>query len=1262
MDRTIETPVPNKTGKKQTTNHTPINGEDLGDFSDSDDVFTRAHFDEKSLLLEEPQEKPPLINSAIYTLSRVSPFQRLAETALVKWYLSEWRLLTHRNLVLDTPDSHANSIKINAFFQGIEFFNEKIWGSFFSALLAHDFIQYARYPDQRFGNTLTNIPFTFWRSLNQETLSTFLVTNPLRNGAPFFLPWYAGTLLGGSLLSALTNLVAHYVNHFYVESIDLDLTTKTYDPSLTRHDILSILLAAEHQLVEKRLIQSASLLQDPDQALQDLKDKRTHTIELIESIAYNSGIPASYYAFSLLANRLDSMRASSSENVDLDLTNGDIRERKQIKTILEFSSDRRFDIRGILASYFLWSTGEYQRFYEDAWTKTAAALSKEILLFFPYLAFKFYVKARLIEAISRSIASSIYHVYQKRDCEQQGKQLVFMPQVGREACLVCPDWKNVSYRDMNDPQRCLNAFLSHPRSDLELLAALEKLIHFNLSHLDLSHQNWPAWNVSVFNTSLRLFQNISTRPVSSVNLSAPIMRNNPLSNEFASVLQSFFQAIPIEQLDLSNQLIGNNASEVIYPSVNPAIQQLFLSRTLFSSHDESLTVLSTVIPLWKNLTVLDLSHNQFNARSFSDLLKVLTVTHLYLRESIHHQPDLDALNALPASLKVLDLSNNDFSNLNLSSLANPIANGSLTTVAFSNTNMKDQGVCQLTALIPSNQTGTVGRAIDLTSNHLTAASTPCLVRLVGAGFTTLTIPDNHLTDQGLFRLSRDPSFVAVQILDISKNDITDQGFIAFAPHISQNLTSLRAALNSLSVLGMDYLAPALVNMIEIDLSHNALGDEGTNTLFSALLSNNATQVQIIRLAQNHMTGFNREAMIAYLNTEPSLSILDLADNPFRTVALEEIIEAFANTSLQDIDLSRTGFTDVHAKTLGNILPLAKNLSTLRLSKNLIHDQGGLNLALPLFGSVPGKGTIGNLTLSNDLTWAISQANATSQVKALIVDHNAIGNEGGRALCRASLPAHLEYLDLQDNPIDKVDLNTCATSSGERSLAIPVIYRVIYRSCQGIRLPVNDFLSLIFQTTEDLIGDLSLSDITCLSAASFYAFRQEIYERISLTLPKTMKQRCDEWLSTKGMQLIDEILMMVLRHRLGPRYSYVLETLSLSKQQYTERALTHPEPRKRDALDKTGDIAYAIGHSFFVLGAAALAFSFIVSITENPTVGLMVLPLLFKWRDIERRISQGYQRHGFFGAAEGALDGIAFSAPGGRMIEQTLRSNEHTIRQ
>jgi Ran GTPase-activating protein (RanGAP) involved in mRNA processing and transport len=196
---------------------------------------------------------------------------------------------------------------------------------------------------------------------------------------------------------------------------------------------------------------------------------------------------------------------------------------------------------------------------------------------------------------------------------------------------------------------------------------------------------------------------------------------------------------------------------------------------------------------------------------------------------------------------------------------------------------------------------------------------------------SLNLSHNALGSDGLWKLAeRFPLLVNLQSLDLSYNQILDDGGLEVAKHLVKSLNNLKVlnlAGNEIHDTGMQGLAVALArsNVTELYLNDNQISEVGAQAF-----------------AENVLSSLHLEKEDENEN-QPSpattLRVIDLSSNQIKSDGCSAIAEALArgDHAVQSLNLANNSIDDEGAGNFVEILDDIPTLQTLQLSGNTISE-------------------------------------------------------------------------------------------------------------------------------------------------------------------------------------------------------------------------------------------------------------------------------------------------------------------------------------
>eukprot|EP00892_Ulva_mutabilis_P007902 jgi/Ulvmu1/5484/UM023_0020.1 len=268
-----------------------------------------------------------------------------------------------------------------------------------------------------------------------------------------------------------------------------------------------------------------------------------------------------------------------------------------------------------------------------------------------------------------------------------------------------------------------------------------------------------------------------------------------------------------------------------------------------------------------------------------------------------------------------------------------------------------------------------GHLITVDAERKLRTEAACLLRRLARDGGALILRDQALTDRHAVVLAstvaaRPAAFAAVEILDLSRNALSDAGLAALAPVLHgralPRLTALVLSRNMLRAPSAARLADALLRttrglagtLRRLCVSDNLLGDEGVAELLNAA-SENVAQLEVLELRG---CGAACAARAAACISLPLLSHLRHLDLSWSTLGSHGSGRAAAmlgalgrglaeNTSIRTLDLSHCSLHDrAAADAIAHALAHNTTLGTLLIAGNGIDGDCALRIAAGLAGN------------------------------------------------------------------------------------------------------------------------------------------------------------------------------------------------------------------------------------------------------------------------------------------------------------------------
>ena len=216
--------------------------------------------------------------------------------------------------------------------------------------------------------------------------------------------------------------------------------------------------------------------------------------------------------------------------------------------------------------------------------------------------------------------------------------------------------------------------------------------------------------------------------------------------------------------------------------------------------------------------------------------------------------------------------------------------------------------------------------LDLSNNQISDEGATALAQAM-KGNTTLQrlyLDNNQISDEGATALAQAiKGNTTLHRLDLDNNQISDEGATALAQAMKGNTTLPRLSLrcNKISDEGVTALAQAMdgnTTLQRLDLYNNQISDEGATALAHALKGN--TTLQRLGLSHNLIGDEGATALAHAMDGNTTLQLLDLDNNQISDEGATALAHALeGNTSLQELYLSSNQISDEGVTALGSLL-------------------------------------------------------------------------------------------------------------------------------------------------------------------------------------------------------------------------------------------------------------------------------------------------------------------------------------------------------
>ena len=220
-----------------------------------------------------------------------------------------------------------------------------------------------------------------------------------------------------------------------------------------------------------------------------------------------------------------------------------------------------------------------------------------------------------------------------------------------------------------------------------------------------------------------------------------------------------------------------------------------------------------------------------------------------------------------------------------------------------------------------------------------------------------------------------------------------------------------------------------ISLQVLDVSFNAICDDGAEALAEALHTNNS--LQVLNVSNNVISVDGAKALAEALHVNKTLKTLHLYDNKIGVEGAVSLSEALVhNYTLQELDVSDNVINVAGAKALAEALHVNKSLKVLLLEATNIDPEGAVSLSEALVHNH----TLQELDVScnhigvNGARALAEALHTNNSLQVLAVAWNGISEDGAKALAEALHTNNsLQVLGVSENEIG--DTGTKALAEG-----------------------------------------------------------------------------------------------------------------------------------------------------------------------------------------------------------------------------------------
>lgn len=209
-------------------------------------------------------------------------------------------------------------------------------------------------------------------------------------------------------------------------------------------------------------------------------------------------------------------------------------------------------------------------------------------------------------------------------------------------------------------------------------------------------------------------------------------------------------------------------------------------------------------------------------------------------------------------------------------------------------------------------------SLDISGNSVGKAGLAALARMIQNSSRLKKLNISQCKIQGVNGVKDFINALAhnhcLQVLDLSYNEISDEGSACFENVLARNTTlkSLDISFNNISFVGMEAFGNGLTEtetLEELNLAWNGLGDTGAFCIGSVLSDN--TSLIMLDISHNHISLVGIEDIADSLGNNSTLVVLKTGRNPFLThgagLLLDALLQENSKSSLRELVLDGIAF-------------------------------------------------------------------------------------------------------------------------------------------------------------------------------------------------------------------------------------------------------------------------------------------------------------------------------------------------------------------
>lgn len=1129
------------------------------------------------------------------------------------------------------------AIKIEGFIAGAKFFSEFLWPITFSGLLSHDLLCYFLYPENRFG-------IKAWEILagianNQQTLSVSLNSNV----------WWFSILLGTPLFIGIVEAFLHRRNWAYFKHERDEL--KVENGFIKAREMMLRIEAAA------KWLRYVSYDRPNRQKIRDLVDELLQIHWRAKGFLRLCCCASFAKIFSALEEEdllrlenfgvdisdLRAMRRDMNLHLTLDLSDNSFFRNSSLSSYVSLNNDASYVlqspqdevqfsrffklIKNFYVNYLLWTLGRPNNRYVEP-------------LFWLYNFAVSYAKARLYMSLLQFCYEEFKHFSAWYDCSYTSNKIFTYvpPTIDEYDCTICGDFPHMNPHDVYGGQTCLDGALKIERNASDVVKIITRVMPYDVNSLDLSHQNWRLWNATLLESALTEFaQGMNGKEVLRFDFSQNRFSFNYSNNTFALVLANFFANVVAKNMNLENSFPDDATASIALNGMS-SNSNLRITIEIFNLRKnnlgtESAKSLALVLPCFVRTEILDLSQNNFDDSAVPYLCQTFQNASIGSVNLSYNKFSSFGINMLVLNLfgiVELDLSGNTFNAENFATLGMALTSSNVAKLIIADAGIDDAALVVFAPYLPN---ATNLQHLNLANNYFTSVGFTAITNVLPAtNIYVLNVYGNRLGINGVYPLSLILNNTKICDLNIGATDCSD-GCVEILGHNWSNakITRIGLAANRISTAGVNAFFSGLNNttLTTVDFSSNKFGDEGVCAITNALISV-VHDIRVVRLSSVDATPISGKCLANALRLNPQIEEICFDENALGDAGFSVVYPVFPASGLKIFSCQNCGLTDLSMQNFTQVLPKS-NLTFLNFANNLFGGSAALLLAQSLITEVPQASELGDFTISHDLSRAVNASTSATKIEFLNLQNCAIDTSGVRALCRVGYSANLsiQQMILTQNNIDPslVDTENCWVSSSAASTLKPPFTEIYQNSANFLRF----FLTTVLQQ-QIFNGNLPIC-----GGAILLAFRYDLYNLIVANLDTKMRISFSNCFVGPEFSAFGVGAEMILRSSYAG-VPTILHDLILS---------ARIESQKSTVFDSVFASMCKLGFSYGAIFA-------LNTLTGNPLLGYLALPVITNYSGIYSAVIDNYKKHGFFAALSAGLEEYAYSVPGGSLFKKNNR--------